>query len=273
MDHDGCMMAGGFPGNCLTFCWNTPWRWTTPGFPEEKKTMKKMMDEDLNYEAFRVWEHMEPQQKAKIPFCTCWSAWWHSWWVLHADLCFSAPWSVRCPPRLFEQTLCRHTTKRRSRHRRRVRISASAATTALLRNSYDTRGLSEWRPVLKVLKVWFPFLRSSCRKLVTSCWSYRHSAFFCFRAASPSWMFCSKAVSLLSLCSWLSWPNSLLVIPFREKTRTVCAHTHTHRYTATHTWIHCAEPSQMNSWLLLIVWCVSHGRITPVTSSSFCCFL
>lgn len=193
----------------------------------------KVMDEDLNHEAFRVSEHREPGKKAKIPFCTCWSAWWHSWWVLHADLCFFAPWSVRCPPRLFEQTLCRHTTKRRSRHRRRVRISASTATAAHAPASKFTwyPGTQWMRPVLKVLKGWFP--RSSCRerswKLLTSCWSYRHSAFFCFSAASPSWMFCSKAVSLLSLCSWLSWPNSLLVIPFREKTRTVCAHTHTHR--------------------------------------------
>lgn len=111
-----------------------------------------------------------------------------------------------------------------------VRISASAATAAHAPASKCTwypGTLSEWRPVPKVLKVWF--LRSSCRerswKLLTSCWSYRHSAFFCFSAASPSWMFCSKAVSLLSLCSWLSWPNSLLVIPFREKTRTVCVPT------------------------------------------------
>lgn len=66
--------------------------------------------------------------------------------MLHADLYFSAPWSVRCPPRLFEQTLCRHTTKRRSRHRRRVRISASAATAAHAPDFTNTLGLSEWRP-------------------------------------------------------------------------------------------------------------------------------
>lgn len=69
------------------------------------------------------------------------------------------------------------------------------------------------------------------RELIHWFWTYWHSTFFSLTASSPSCILCSSAANLLSLCSWLSWPNNLLVIPFREKTRTVYRHTQTHRDT------------------------------------------
>lgn len=52
--------------------------------------------------------------------------------------------------------------------------------------------------------------------------SYSHSVFLSLRASSSSWICPSRAFILASLCSGVSWPKSLLVIPFSEKVRTVC---------------------------------------------------
>lgn len=91
-----------------------PWKKKRkPKKNKKQKTVILIYNEVFEHLTFRVCEHMEQGQKAKIPFYTCWSALWHSWWVLHADLCFSAPWSVQCPPRLFVQTLCRRRHKQR----------------------------------------------------------------------------------------------------------------------------------------------------------------
>ena len=184
-------------------------------------------------------EHKEQAEKGKIPFYTCWSALWHSWWVLHADLCVSAPWSVQCPPRLFVQTLWRHHHTHGEMTHEIKNICKRWGSCYLLQilHFHVILWLREQRLFMSGLKVrWHISVRSMPRNILSvnpQCWSYWHSLFFCFSAASPSWMFCSKAASLLSLCSWLSWPNNLLVIPFKEKTRTVCAcererHTHTH---------------------------------------------
>lgn len=52
--------------------------------------------------------------------------------------------------------------------------------------------------------------------------THSHSRVFSLTASSPSAICSSSSFSLASLCSGASWPNSLLVMPFREKVLTIC---------------------------------------------------
>lgn len=90
-------------------------------------------------------------------------------------------------------------------------------------NAFSLNRLAEfqwYQHIMKPKAETLGFLFSSLPWLLVHV-THLHSAVFSLTVSSPSTINSSSSLSRASLCSGASWPKSLLVMPFKEKVRTI----------------------------------------------------